>query len=86
MSTDRQNLQRLDWLLSRFGGYFAATNYMGSKFSANEAALTPVLRKLREAGVGYIDDTGAASRAGAAAGATLTTIDKIISAAPPSAC
>lgn len=80
--TERENLQRLDWLLSRFGGYFAATNYMGSKFSANEAALTPVLRKLREAGIGYIDDTGAASRAGAAAGASLTTIDKIISAAP----
>lgn len=80
--SEQENLQRLDWLLSRFGGYFAATNYMGSKFSANEAALTPILRKLREAGVGYIDDTGAASRAGAASGAALTMIDKIISAAP----
>jgi polysaccharide deacetylase 2 family uncharacterized protein YibQ len=80
--TEQENLQRLDWLLSRFGGYFAATNYMGSKFSTNEAALTPVLRKLREAGVGYIDDTGAAGRAGAASGAALTMIDKIISAAP----
>ena len=80
--TERENLQRLDWLLSRFGGYFAATNYMGSKFSTDEAALTPVLRKLREAGVGYVDDTGAASRAGAKAGTVLTTIDKIISSAP----
>lgn len=80
--TEQENLQRLDWLLSRFGGYFAATNYMGSKFSANEAALTPILRKLREAGVGYVDDTGAASKAGAASGAALTMIDKIISAAP----
>ena len=80
--TEQENLQRLDWLLSRFGGYFAATNYMGSKFSTNEASLTPVLRKLREAGVGYIDDTGAAGRAGAASGAALTMIDKVISAAP----
>ncbi len=80
--TEQENLQRLDWLLSRFGGYFAATNYMGSKFSTNEAALTPILRKLHEAGVGYIDDTGAAFKAGAASGAALTMIDKIISAAP----
>lgn len=80
--TEQENLQRLDWLLSRFGGYFAATNYLGSKFSTNDAAFTPVLRKLREAGVGYIDDTGAAGRAGAASGAALTMIDKIISAAP----
>ena len=79
--TEQENLQRLDWLLSRFGGYFAATNYMGSKFSASEPALTPVLRKLREAGVGYFDDTGAAARSGAAAGALLTTVDVSISAA-----
>ena len=78
--TEQENLQRLDWLLSRFGGYFAATNYMGSKFSTDTSALTPILQRLREAGVGYIDDTGAAKRAGG--GVSLTTIDKIISAAP----
>ncbi len=80
--TEQENRQRLDWLLSRFGGYFAATNYMGSKFSTSDAALTPVLLQLRQAGIGYIDDTGAATRAGAAAGASFTTIDKIVSAAP----
>lgn len=79
--TEQENLQRLDWLMSRFGGYFAATNYMGAKFSANDAVLKPVLKKLREAGVGYIDDTGAALRAGGVR-AAVTTVDKMISPAP----
>ena len=73
-----ENLQRLDWLLSRFGGYFAATNYLGARFSADAEALTPVLEKLREAGVAYIDDTGAAARAARAAGATTAAVDRTI--------
>lgn len=73
-----ENLQRLDWLLSRFGGYFAATNYLGARFSADPEALTPVLEKLREAGVAYIDDTGAAGRAASKAGATATSVDRTI--------
>ncbi len=74
-----ENLQRLDWLMARFGGYFAATNYMGSKFSADADALAPVLEKLRAAGVGYIDDTGAATRA--AGGLPLATVSRMIPAA-----
>ena len=73
-----ENLQRLDWLLSRFGGYFAATNYLGARFSADAEALTPVLEKLREAGVAYIDDTGAAARAARTAGATAAAVDRTI--------
>lgn len=56
------NIQRLDWLLSRFGGYFAVTNYLGGKFSTDRAAMDPVLAHLAAAGVAYIDDTGAARR------------------------
>ncbi len=74
-----ENLQRLDWLMSRFGGYFAATNYMGAKFSADAAAMAPVLEKLRVAGVGYVDDTGAAARA--AGGLPLATVTRMIPAA-----
>lgn len=80
--TEAENLQRLDWLMSRFSGYFAATNYLGARFSADEDALTPILEKLREAGVAYIDDTGAASRAARAAGATTAAVDRTI---PPAA-
>lgn len=76
-----ENLQRLDWLMSRFGAYFAATNYLGAKFSADEAAMAPVLARLKEAGVGYIDDTGAAKRAGAQSGLAMATVARMIPAA-----
>jgi hypothetical protein len=79
----QENLQRLEWIMTRFSGYFAATNYLGAKFSADRAALAPVLEKLREAGVAYIDDTGAARSAGA--GAPIVKVDRIIPAAPDDA-
>jgi len=82
--TPEQNLQRLDWLLSRFGGYFAATNYMGAKISADEAAMTPILARLREAGIGYIDDTGAARKAGMRAGVDWAIVNRMIPPAPDS--
>ena len=74
-----ENMQRLDWLMSRFGAYFAATNYLGAKFSADEAAIAPILAKLKEAGVGYIDDTGAAARV--AGGLPIATVSRMIPAA-----
>ena len=51
-----ENTRRLEWLLSRASGYFAVTNYMGSKFTASETALAPVLRQLRQRGVDFIYD------------------------------
>ena len=80
--TPEENLQRLDWLLSRFGGYFAATNYLGGKFSADSNALTPVLSRLREAGVGYIDDTGAAGALASRTGTIISSVSTIIPPAP----
>ncbi|WP_425410621.1 divergent polysaccharide deacetylase family protein [Hyphococcus sp.] len=79
--TPQENLQRLDWLMSRFGGYVAATNYMGAKFTADEAAVSPVLQKLNDAGVGYVDDTGAAARAGAQLGLPMASVSRMIPAA-----
>jgi len=73
-----ENLQRLDWLMSRFGGYFAATNYLGGRFSADADALAPVLEQLRDAGVAYIDDTGAAARAASRSGARAAAVDRTI--------
>ena len=80
--TPGENLQRLDWLMSRFGGYFAATNYLGGKFAADPEALAPILRKLGEAGVGYIDDTGAARAVAPRAGASVASVDRVIPPAP----
>ncbi len=51
-----ENTRRLEWLLSRAWGYFAVTNYMGSKFTSSESALAPVLRQLRQRGVDFIYD------------------------------
>jgi len=79
--TTQENLQRLDWLMSRFGGYVAATNYMGAKFTADEAAISPVLAKLKEAGLGYIDDTGAAGRVGERFGLPMASVSRMIPAA-----
>ncbi|PHS26693.1 MAG: hypothetical protein COA84_05860 [Robiginitomaculum sp.] len=51
-----ENTRRLEWLLSRAWGYFAVTNYMGSKFTASETALSPVMRQLRQRGIDFIYD------------------------------
>lgn len=37
----KENIQRLDWLMSRFTGYFGVTNYMGAKFTANADSSGP---------------------------------------------
>lgn len=60
-----ENLQRLDWLLSRLPAAFGATNYLGSKFS-RDPAMTAILRRLNDAGLAYVDDTGSAPRAASA--------------------
>lgn len=61
--TPEENTQRLDWIMSRFGGYFGVTNYLGAKFSGDSAALDALLHRIDGAGLAYIDDTGALSRA-----------------------
>jgi polysaccharide deacetylase 2 family uncharacterized protein YibQ len=80
--TPSENLQRLDWLMSRFSGYFAATNYLGGKFAADPKAMAPVLTRLREAGVAYVDDTGAAKTIAERNGAAVATVTRVIPPAP----
>lgn len=77
--TAEQNLQRLDWLLSRFPGYFAATNYLGGKFSADKNAIAPILTRLKSIGVAYVDDTGAARRA-VGDDRSVARVDRIVTA------
>ena len=65
-----QNIDRLQWLMSRFQGYVGLTNYMGARFSASEPSLSPVLREAAKRGLIYMDDgTSARSLAGQIAGA-----------------
>lgn len=46
----------LHWLMARFPGYAGMTNFLGGRFTADEAALAPVLRETKERGLFYIDD------------------------------
>ncbi len=68
--SDAENAQRLDWILSRFEGYFGVTNYLGAKYSGDRDAMQALLSRISAAGLAYIDDTGALERIGAKAEAT----------------
>jgi polysaccharide deacetylase 2 family uncharacterized protein YibQ len=50
----------LHWLMARFPGYPGMTNFLGGRFTADEAALAPVLRETKERGLFYVDDATSA--------------------------
>jgi len=54
--TPEQNVDRLQWLMSRFGGYVGIMSYMGARFTASEQGLSPVLREAAKRGLIYVDD------------------------------
>ena len=56
-----ENMTSLSWLLSRFSGYTGVVNYLGARFTSDSPALEPVLRKLKDRGLVYLDD-GSSSR------------------------
>jgi polysaccharide deacetylase 2 family uncharacterized protein YibQ len=65
-----QNIDRMYWLMSRFQAYVGVASYMGSRFTANDAALAPVLREIAKRGLMYLDDgSSPRSLAGQIAGA-----------------
>jgi uncharacterized protein len=72
-----QNVDRLQSLLARARGYVGIANFMGSRFSASEQALAPVLRETAKRGLIYFDD-GSAQRSMASqiAGASNTLFAK----------
>jgi polysaccharide deacetylase 2 family uncharacterized protein YibQ len=58
-----QNLQRLRWALSRTTNYATVMNYMGARFSADQAAMAPIMAELGHRGLGYLDDGSSARSA-----------------------
>jgi polysaccharide deacetylase 2 family uncharacterized protein YibQ len=56
-----QNLDRLQWLMARMQGYVGVASLMGSRFTASDAALSPILREVAKRGLIYVDD-GSLSR------------------------
>ena len=49
------NIDRLEWLLSRVTGYIGVTNYMGSRFTASPGHVRPILSVLKERGLMFLD-------------------------------
>ena len=72
------NAQRLDWIMSRFEGYFGVTNYLGAKYSGDAKALSAVIDRLKSAGLVYVDDTGAARRHRLDEDPAVATVDRLI--------
>lgn len=54
----RANLDRLFWLMARFGGYVGVINHMGARFTASGSDFTPIMEELGTRGLGYLDDGG----------------------------
>ena len=59
-----ETVQKLDWVLSRAAGYFGVTNYLGSKFLANDQAMAAFTGDLRQRGLAFVDDGTAVKRGG----------------------
>jgi len=57
----QDNRARLHWAMGRFAGYVGVVNAMGSKMTADEAALAPVLGEIGARGLLFLDD-GSSSR------------------------
>lgn len=59
--TAEQNIDRLQWLMSRMQGYVGIVSYMGARFTATEQAMSPVLNETAKRGLIFVD-SGASSR------------------------
>ncbi|MGL4636301.1 MAG: divergent polysaccharide deacetylase family protein [Beijerinckiaceae bacterium] len=79
-----QNLDRLQWLMSRFSGYIGVVNYMGGRFTSTDAALAPVMKEIASRGLLYLDDGSSgrsmAAQVAAGAGASSARADVVIDA------
>ncbi len=58
-----ENVRRLQVLLGKATGYFGVTNYQGAKFATDGAAAGPVMKALKDRGLVFVHDGGAARSA-----------------------
>ena len=59
-ATPDENLTNLYWTLSRTTNYTGVMNYMGGRFVADPAAMTPLMEELGKRGLLYVDDGSSA--------------------------
>ncbi len=52
----RQNNERLAWVLGQTTNYVGLVNFMGDRFTANESRMQDFLGKVRDRGLMYVDD------------------------------
>jgi polysaccharide deacetylase 2 family uncharacterized protein YibQ len=60
--TPKENVAKLENLLSRGAGYFAVSNYQGAKFAQSGAASAPIVKALKDRGLAFVSN-GIGSRA-----------------------
>jgi polysaccharide deacetylase 2 family uncharacterized protein YibQ len=80
----KDNIGKLENLMSRAAGFFAVSNYQGAKFAQSSAATTPVIQALKSRGLAFISN-GIGTRAALAtesqkAGLPFTTADRVLDA------
>jgi uncharacterized protein len=76
---------RLLWLMSQFNGYVGLINFMGGRFTSNDAAMASFMKELSNRGLLFVDDgssgrslaTQAAASAGVSAGKADVVIDAV---------
>ena len=56
--SEAENQDRLDWVLTRAGGYVGVANLSGSRFAASAKDLQPVLKALRQRGLMFLERAG----------------------------
>ncbi|MEP0940496.1 MAG: divergent polysaccharide deacetylase family protein [Rhizobiaceae bacterium] len=54
-----QNIMNLRWALGRMTNYPVVMNYLGAGLTSKPAVLRPLLKEIRDRGLGYIDDGSA---------------------------
>ncbi|WID99150.1 divergent polysaccharide deacetylase family protein [Bosea vestrisii] len=67
------NLDRLQWALGRVTGYVGIVNFLGGRLTADDTALTPLLREIAGRGLMVVDD-GSSPRSLLASAATKAQI------------
>jgi uncharacterized protein len=52
----KENIDSLQWHMSRFAGYSGVMNYMGARLLVSEAAMKPVMDEVKKRGLVYLED------------------------------
>jgi hypothetical protein len=77
-----ENVRRLNVMLGKATGYFGVTNYQGARFATDAAAATPVMKVLKDRGLVFLHDGGAARsalpQAATQSGLDFTVADRIV--------